>query len=126
MLFKFKHSHILKRFGAISVLVAYAFLTLISLSVFGVHSHSMTLKEGCPYIQGTHSLCQMDTLGHIEAWSKATRTLIPLVFIFITAIIVVVAHASLQRRGTRVNRRPYFPTLYTLLFAQGILHPKIP
>ena len=68
----------------------------------------------------------MNTLGHIEAWKKATRTLVPLVFVFIAVITTAVIRTLLPQRTLSVVRQPYFPTLYTLLFAQGILHPKIP
>lgn len=126
MLSKLRHNHTLIRYSAASVLVAYACLMLISLGVFGMHSHAMTQQESCPYTQGTHSLCQMNTLGHIEAWKKATRTLVPLVFVFIAVITTAVIRTLLPQRTLSVVRQPYFPTLYTLLFAQGILHPKIP
>ena len=120
-----------KKIIATIALMGYMFLAFFGLVGLSSHmSHSGMPMPDCPYALGTHSLCSMDGLGHIEGWEAAMRTLLPS-FMLIVALIAAISLFSYRELDigppTYLRRRPerqYSP--YVALFARGLLNPKIP
>lgn len=109
-------------------LIGYIFLALFSLVGFSSHlMHSGMPMQDCPYAMGMHSLCTMDALGHIQGWEDAMRTLVALTLSIIIGVFFTV-WLKIRKTGPlillRRYQRQYSP--YTILFARGILNPKIP
>lgn len=119
------HWKIEKSLGVL-VISMYLFLSLFSILILSGHMHGAgSLGQECPYSQGTHTLCTMDILEHLEAWKNMTRgtlvsfALLPLVFFF-----VLFAPRSISVRTGRKKRTEYYYRPYQELFSQGLLHPK--
>lgn len=118
------------KFTATITLIGYLFLALFSLFNFSFHMHSDIQMQNCPYAFGTHSLCPMNTLEHIQAWKDATTIILP------SIIFLVIVAGSFSLWGKRLEIRPsilflrrrlerqYSP--YTFLFSEGILNSKAP
>lgn len=119
----------LEKYVAAVALTGYIFLALFSLVGLSSHMHAGMPMSDCPYAVGTHSLCSMDTLAHIEAWEAMMRAVLPYTLLLIVFVIVVFAWPKLTEISPpmRLLRRPerqHSP--YTVLFSKGILNPKIP
>jgi len=119
----------LGKYIAAIALMGYLFLALFSLVGLSSHMHSGMPMPDCPYTVGTHSLCSMDALAHIEAWEAMMRIILPYTTLLIVFIAVVFVwpkpiEISPPIRLLRRPERQYSP--YTVLFSKGILNPKIP
>jgi hypothetical protein len=118
-----------EKYVAAVALTGYIFLALFSLVGLSSHMHTGMPMSDCPYSVGTHSLCSMDTLAHIEAWEAMMRVIVPYMTLLIVFIVVAFTWPKLTEISPpiRLLRRPerqYSP--YALLFSRGILNPKIP
>ncbi|MES2408665.1 MAG: hypothetical protein V4509_00010 [Patescibacteria group bacterium] len=89
--------------------------------------------EHCPFAEGEHSMCTMTPFDHMKAWrtfALATLTIFVLsiglqnfskLFVVADLSLFVTLYLSRLRR----ERRKYI-SYFEMLFATGVLHPKIP
>lgn len=122
----------LKRAIAALTLTGYIMFAVFGLFLMVGHmSHGSMPMQNCPYMAGEHVVCPMDSLLHIEMWQKQTLA-IPLEVLFLLASIAVFV-LQMFRPPDRVGlayvryrkRNKIIPPL-TLLFADGLLNPKVP
>lgn len=123
---KAKHSKV-----TMGILVTFAYIALSVFSLFmitGHASHGMAMSD-CPYMAGQHAMCSMDTFSHITAWQNVVNTILSetLLLIIFVAILVPWPLVINTSPPSALRRRPERKiSLYTELFSQGILNPKIP
>lgn len=127
------------------VLLAFGFLTFISVSVFGPwHSFGMETNqngemEGCIFT-GKTMFCKMNIVEHIALWqhqftTTPARLTILLALLILLAIVSIVAAFGLHRlkRQNAIAQKFYIfqhhdlplSNPLTQAFSDGILHPRI-
>lgn len=123
----------LKKILFIFALAGYAGITLFGALHIAHMARSGMPMEGCPFAIGEHSLCEMDTSGHMKAWQEFSTTILPTIKILVLASIAFAAvffgyWSPPIVRLLLHRRREWGKTLslYQQLFSQGILHPKDP
>lgn len=117
----------IQKVGGLCALVAYVYLALFGL--LAMHHHDMSTVS-CPYMVGEHSICQMDTVAHIQAWKEASTSTLPMIQILLASIVLATVFLwyispPLSPR-THKRYRTVWVSLHQQLFSQGILHPKAP
>lgn len=106
----------------------------ILLAVFGLfpmesnHMHSMSPNyDDCPFILGEHSICAMDTIGHISAWKNLIGSILVNLLNIILPIILVlflIYLNTINLARSRLYIKPLHENFITILFSQGILNSK--
>lgn len=100
-------------------------------AVVGTDGHHHT--PGCPFMPGEQAVCDMTALEHIIAWQKGFTVTVPMLFVYLLAIIVLFVWKyknpleCFVRRMLPQRLGEYIPVpLYQELFSRGILNPKAP
>ncbi len=115
-----------KQWVAVIVFSAYLFL-----GVFGLFPMQHTVSHhvpDCPYAQGAQSMCD-NGIGHIRGWLQSGEVIPSTIYVPVLVssilwfILPVVAIGYLLQ--TRWRRREVWRSLYQILFAKGILNPKL-
>ncbi len=113
------------------LLVGYIYLAIFSLFTMSGHDH-MPMAD-CPYMQGQHSLCAMDSFAHLSAWKAKLLTLPNTIYLFATLILIFVAMGTflsssppLLRQLLYYKKTKSVPIVSKLeqQFSRGILNPK--
>lgn len=115
-------------------LLGYLFLAIVGyvhlLDMATVHESSHT----CPFSDAGQTICEATLVDHTRTWQKyLSLTLISLssfvvlgALLFSTTKHVFSLAEIISFQYARKRKREPIPTLYTLLFSKGILHPKAP
>ncbi len=96
--------------------------------------HTSLATSDCPFMPNEQTMCPMDTLDHLQAWKNIYSTPLSTLFVLIGIALVLWQYSQIQQQDSEVRIRDRLrhrlkhkiPTPFTLLFACGILHPKIP
>jgi hypothetical protein len=96
------------------------------------HSHHMMAESDCTYISSAKSVCPFDILYYLNAWksiffssllySKILMLLVVLVLAIYTHLLYTHYDKLLLYSRRSKNK---IKILYQLLFAQGLLNPKV-
>jgi len=117
----------IQKVGGLFVLIAYVYLAVFGL--LAMHHHDMS-TVGCPYMIGEHSICQMDTVAHIDAWKDTSTSTLPIVYILFASVVIAVVFLRYTSpplcARTHARHKTAWITLYQQLFSSGILHPRAP
>jgi hypothetical protein len=117
----------IQKAAGLFVLIVYVYLAVFGL--LAMHHHDMS-TAGCPYMIGENSICQMDTVAHIEAWKDASTSTLSIVYILLASVAIAVVFLRYASpplcAGTHARHKTPWTTLYQQLFSSGILHPKAP
>lgn len=109
-------------------LLNYVFLAVFGLLAMNyVHTHDASSMEHCPFMQGQQSLCSMSLTDHVNAFYRTIQaTLGQVAAVALPALfalfMLVLRLSSPLAWKTSSPRQDFF----SLLFSQGILHPKAP
>jgi hypothetical protein len=89
--------------------------------------HDMSSMEHCPFMQGQQSMCSMSSADHISAFENTVQTTV--LQLVVLAFPVLFAFFILNLRPPNafipIYSRPR-QDFFSMLFSQGILHPKAP
>lgn len=119
-------------------------LLLVAIMGAGVFTfiHALDMSKGnhhsgdCPVIVGVQSLCQTDPIDHLTLWQRAITTNLE-VFIYSLLLLsclcfvsythrLFVDHSPPRKALIRIFNAQLPIGLYTRIFADGILNPKVP
>ena len=109
-----------------SLLLIFGYLIISLFGLFTLSAHPSQMTTHCPYTLGTHSMCTMNPLEHIDAWKIMMAAFLSLIS-FVTVLLGTPSTLLLENFSFRpVKKRPerhHHP--YVLLFSRGILNPKV-
>ncbi|MEO5646678.1 MAG: hypothetical protein ABIO57_00390 [Candidatus Paceibacterota bacterium] len=114
------------------LLIGYLFLSVFSIFHMAHMNERGMPMSNCPYMIGEHSLCQMNTSGHLTMWQhQFTTAVFPTVIALLSLAVVAI---TFQRYFSppdplllyaKKRRQNFLPLHYQDLFSQGILNPKL-
>jgi hypothetical protein len=108
--------------------LAYAFLAIFGLLAMNyIHMHDMSSMEHCPFMVGQQSMCSMSPADHISAFNNTVQTtLIQMVVLVLPALFAFfIIKLRPPNAFIPIYSRPR-QDFFSMLFSQGILHPKAP
>lgn len=109
-------------------LLVYVFLAIFGLMAMNyIHTHDMPSMEHCPFMIGQQSICSMSTVDHIGAFNNIVQT--TLMQMIVLTLPVLFFFFLLNLRPPNVPLKTYSrprQDFFSMLFSQGILHPKAP
>lgn len=105
-----------------------------TVAVFGLYLTLAAPLEhdmGCPFMPGEAVLCESALLAHMTHWQTALAAVIAETFLLFALARLVRPKLSLLpechfEKAHTGKRKLKYPTLFQVLFSQGILNPKAP
>lgn len=122
----------MKLLFTLTILISYIGLIISAPIHFIQMAESDMPMEHCPFAEGGHTVCAMTPFDHMKSWRLFTLATLS-IFILSIALYnftrlfvsdlsaIIISYLSRLRRLTR-----RYSSYFEMLFATGILHPKIP
>ncbi len=118
----------------LSLMLTITFVAIAGFGVFAMPSHHH--EPGCPFMQGEHTICPMNTAEHLSAWQNVFTSTQPTVSLLILSTVTLVLVSWRKNNLPRMfpirlklyssDSPAVLPSLFQVLFSDGILNPKAP